>query len=142
MGSKVTPRQWHHRLMVEGLSRGRTKPATLGGRPMISATLGRQWYKIWTRRREFLVSSCSQGQEHSTICACQHCPMFPVRCCLLTATVAHPGDPVCECRDMLMFANPNSKLTPAEGASHLGLWAILKAPLLLSTSIADLTSTG
>lgn len=47
----------------------------------------------------------------------------------------------CDCRDMLMFANPRSKLTPAEGASHLGLWAILKAPLLLSTSIANLTGT-
>ena len=40
-----------------------------------------------------------------------------------------------------MFANSKSKLTPAEGASHLGLWAILKAPLLLSTSIVGLTGT-
>ena len=40
---------------------------------------------------------------------------------------------------MLMFANSQSKLTPAEGASHLGLWAILKAPLLMSTSIVDLS---
>ena len=40
-----------------------------------------------------------------------------------------------------MFANSKSKLTPAESASHLGLWAILKAPLLLSTSIVGLTGT-
>jgi hypothetical protein len=31
---------------------------------------------------------------------------------------------------MLMFANPRAKLTPTEDATHLGLWAILKAPML------------
>ena len=42
--------------------------------------------------------------------------------------------------DMLMFGHPKAELSAAEAASHLALWAILKAPLLLSTSIDNLTT--
>lgn len=41
--------------------------------------------------------------------------------------------------DMLMFGNAKAKLTSVEAASHLGLWAVLKAPLLLSTDVDALT---
>ena len=41
--------------------------------------------------------------------------------------------------DMLMFANPKAKLSSVEAATHLALWAILKAPMLLSTDITAVT---
>jgi hypothetical protein len=42
--------------------------------------------------------------------------------------------------DMLMFGHPRAALTEPEQASHLGLWAVLKSPLLLSTDVAALTA--
>ena len=43
---------------------------------------------------------------------------------------SHPGwnDP-----DMMMFGNAGAHLTTDQATSHLALWAILKAPMLLST---------
>jgi hypothetical protein len=42
--------------------------------------------------------------------------------------------------DMLMFGNRKANLTSAESESHLGIWAILKSPLLISTDVTSMTA--
>jgi hypothetical protein len=43
--------------------------------------------------------------------------------------------------DMMMFGNAGARLTPDQAASHLALWAILKAPMLISADVTALTAS-